>query len=113
LGVIPCDSNENFYNDTTLKIQSLVLEGVKKNNIEIALHGLTHMNSKSEYINNNDDFKFYYENIKSEFGKIIDYDEQYRRLIKGNFFLDSLFQGKFSKKISLINLRSFIQDLKK
>jgi peptidoglycan/xylan/chitin deacetylase (PgdA/CDA1 family) len=91
LGVIPCDSNENFYNDTTLKIQNLVLEGVKKNNIEIALHGLTHKNIKSEYINNND-FKFYDENIKSEFGKIFDYDEQYRRLIKGKFLLDSLFQ---------------------
>jgi peptidoglycan/xylan/chitin deacetylase (PgdA/CDA1 family) len=74
LGVIPCGHDENLIIDPDysqfVKLKNAVNIGL----FEIALHGLTH-----EQLDN------------GEFGNV-PYKEQYRRLAKGKFLLDSVFR---------------------
>lgn len=73
LGVIPCDSNENFLFGQKYSFLPILKSGVKNNSIEIALHGLTHQQI-----------------INGEFTGL-NIIEQNRRIQKGKSFLDSVF----------------------
>lgn len=81
LGVIPCDSNENFILEQPYLFLPVLKTGLRNNSIEIALHGLTHQQI-----------------VRGEFDGI-SMTEQNRRIQKGKSFLDSVFQT---------NIRTFI-----
>jgi len=74
LGVIPCGHDENLIIDPDYSQFVNLKNAVHSGLFEIALHGLTH-----EQLSN------------GEFGNVI-YAEQYRRLAKGKFLLDSVFR---------------------
>lgn len=67
LAVIPCDENEDYI----LPTDSNWMKLLKADNVEIALHGLTHQDLG-----------------KGEFGNL-SFEESYRRLEKGKTFLES------------------------
>ncbi len=75
LGVIPCDINEKTVLDPLSSFLSMLKEAVRKGDIEIALHGLTHrkMTPYGEF-------------------KGLSFEEQNRRIKKGKHFLDSIFR---------------------
>lgn len=68
IAMVPCDSNENQIVPVSDK-DSVFIAAVNSENIEIALHGLTH-----QYVNN-----------KGEFGDL-DANESLRRITKGISF---------------------------
>ena len=69
IAVIPCDSAENLICDTAWQYFPALKKAVTNGKIEIALHGLVHK--------------------RGEFGNI-PYEEQYRRIFKGKYLLDSV-----------------------
>ncbi|MBP1639435.1 MAG: hypothetical protein H6Q17_1018 [Bacteroidetes bacterium] len=75
LGVIPCDINEKTILDPLSSFLLMLKESVRKGDIEIALHGLTHQ-KMTPY---------------GEF-KGLSFEEQNRRIKKGKHFLDSIFR---------------------
>jgi len=76
LGVIPCDANEKTVIDPQSSFLSTLKESVRKGEIEIALHGLTHqrMTPYGEFMG-------------------LSFEEQNRRIRKGKHFLDSVFNN--------------------
>jgi len=74
LGVIPCDSSENFILQKNYYFFPVLKSGIKKQSIEIALHGLTHQQI-----------------LQGEFANLTPV-EQNRRIYKGKLFLDSILQ---------------------
>ena len=76
LGVIPCDSKENMILEKKYKLLPVLKQDVSDQSIEIAQHGLTHQKL-----------------IVGEF-ETLEKNEQYRRMFKGKFLLDSIFHTK-------------------
>jgi peptidoglycan/xylan/chitin deacetylase (PgdA/CDA1 family) len=77
LGAIPCDANEKTVIDPHSPFLAALKESVRKGEIEIALHGLTHqrMTPYGEF-------------------KGLSFEEQNRRIQKGKQFLDSVFRNQ-------------------
>lgn len=85
IAIVPCDSNENHILPVSDK-DSVFIAAVNSENIEIALHGLTH-----KYVHN-----------KGEFGDL-DANESLRRITKGISVLQSIFDKKISTFIPPFN----------
>jgi len=77
LGVIPCNANEKTAIDPHSPFLAALKESVRKGQIEIALHGLTHqrMTPYGEF-------------------KGLSFEEQNRRIYKGKHILDSVFNTR-------------------
>lgn len=74
LGVIPCDSKEHMVLQKNYSFLSTLKKGVQNHSIEIALHGLNHLKLAN-----------------GEFGNL-KREEQFKRMHKGKFLLDSIFR---------------------
>ena len=74
IGVIPCNSNEKIISEPDYRLFPELQRVVNNGTVEIALHGLTHV-----------------ELAYGEFGNV-PYSEQFRRIKKGKYLLDSIFQ---------------------
>ena len=85
IAMVPCDSNENHIVPVSDK-DSVFIAAVNSENIEIALHGLTH-----KYVNN-----------KGEFGDL-DANESLRRITKGISVLQSIFDKEITTFIPPFN----------
>lgn len=76
LGVIPCDENEKLLLKQNYLFLDTLKQAYRNKNIEIALHGLNHKNlGNGEFYN-------------------ISYQEQYRRMKLGKYYLDSIFNQR-------------------
>ncbi|MGC3978991.1 MAG: DUF2334 domain-containing protein [Paludibacteraceae bacterium] len=82
LGVIPCDASENFKLDKDYRFLPELKALVRNGSVEIALHGLTHqrMTPYGEF-------------------KGLSIEEQTRRIKKGKYLLDSVFDNYLSTYI--------------
>lgn len=85
IAMVPCDSNENEIVPVSDK-DSVFIAAVNSENIEIALHGLTH-----QYVNN-----------KGEFGDL-DANESLRRITNGISVLQSIFDKEITTFIPPFN----------
>lgn len=82
LGVIPCDARENLKMDKDYRFLTELRALVRNGSVEIALHGLTHQ-KMTPY---------------GEF-KGLSIEEQTRRIKKGKYLLDSIFNNYLSTYI--------------
>lgn len=72
IALVPCDSNEEYIAST----DSNLLHLLQEDNVEIALHGLTH-----QVVNN-----------AGEFGNLT-LDDNYRRINKGKLYIEKYFKS--------------------
>jgi peptidoglycan/xylan/chitin deacetylase (PgdA/CDA1 family) len=77
LGIIPCDSSENFVQASKYPFINTLKQGLANGSLEMALHGYNHLK-----LSNN-----------GEFGNV-PLSEQYRRMMLGKHYLDSVFHQK-------------------
>jgi len=76
LGVVPCNENEKLILEKNYLFLDTLKQAKKDKTIEIALHGFNHKNlGNGEFCN-------------------VNYQEQYRRMKLGKYYLDSIFNQK-------------------
>ena len=86
IAMVPCDSCENIITPPHISTNSQYINAIQQNNIELALHGLTHQNI----------------NGAGEFGGL-DSTEAVRRIAKGKQALQAIFDKEISTFIPPFN----------